>query len=351
VPSLGPEQGVKRLNFTLPLTGLPLPPRDAAVAPLDMNPVAESTLGEGHLYLAPPRFHPERGYKNMWRSEVLLRSPEPISEERQWVTTQVVWSFDRSGASASTGMGSPSSPWREDGTLLAPNEQLWYVTPYFENTAAVEGQPKLTVESKWKEVQRSKFTLDFQKLPVPEPGKILTPGTKFAAGDWGEFVVRKIAYFDEANTFSPRLASRYTMFQPPYGLAVVIEYVPSANAPKPVWGNSLHARTWDFEKAKAQDENGRSLARICEPPDGRNEPSADDLDALLPPTGTGPNEFNEKHATKNGYFFTTYLLPPTANAKSFNLQINATAEKILRTQTVTWRDIAVPLPPAPAANG
>jgi len=345
-PSLVQPQWRKQFGFTVPLANLPLPAEEnAAAAPApDMKPIAEAALGEATLFLLPPRFKPQDGYKYRWQAEVLLRAPQPQTTERQWVATGVKWFPDPRGPITTTGMGGTSRAWREDGTVLKANEQLWHVSPFFENDKPPGDAPKLTFESQWQEVQRSRFALDFKNLPVPQPGQILTPDTIFPVGALGQFVVRKIGYFDEKNTLSPRVASRYKMFQPPYGLAVVLQYVPADGAAPRLWGPGLHGRAWDFGKATARDSSGRSLVRVCYEPDGSNGPSADELDPATPVLGTPWGQFNQAAATKNGYFLTIYLLPPAAGAATFDLHLDATHEKILRAQTVTWPDVALPPP-------
>ncbi len=278
-PSLEQAQWTKRFDFTVPFSPVPT----LADAPkTDVQPVAETDLGDSHLSLLPPHFQPERGSKNMWKAEVLLQSPAADASDRQWITTGVSWSFEPARNKSFTGMNTLSSPWRDDGTLLGPNEKMWCITPSLQNDQPLPAQPKLTIESNWKEVQRSRFDLDFAKLPVPQSGQILTPNVEFPVGEWGHFSIRKIGHFDAEHTLSPRVASRYSMLQPPYGLVVVLEYVPSPNAPKPVWGNNLHARSWDLGKPAARDSSGCSLLRFCDVPDTTNGPSADDLDPQAP---------------------------------------------------------------------
>jgi hypothetical protein len=86
--------------------------------------------------------------------------------------------------------------------------------------------------------------------------------------------------------------------------------------------------------------------RTCDTSDGRAGFAIDDLDAAAPPLGAPYVDKQKSAAAQNGTFLTLYLLPPSAGAATFQLQMDAMHQAVLRTQTVKWADIALPQPPA-----
>lgn len=344
-PSREQQKWHKRFHFSVPPGAVPLPAGEPAAT--GAAPLAEAPLGQSNLQLISLRPDPGDGYKQRWRGEIVLRAPADATPNRQWSATGAKWYSEPGRNVTSTGLNPTGSAWLENGARLGPNDRTWMVSPHYDNNHELAAASKLTLETSWKETEVSSFALDFSGLPVPEAGKILTPDAVFSAGEWGQFFVRKIGAFDQMHSLSPRLASRTAQLQPPYGLAVVLEYVPKNATTKIAWGQQLNARTWGFGKVSARDATGRSLVRTCDRPTGGHI-SADDLDPSLPVIEKSGANLTQSQTAKSGYFLTLYLLPPAPEARTFSLQLPARAEKILQTQTVIWPDIVLPaLAPSP----
>ena len=320
--------GAVNFEATTPVPKPAVP--NATVAP--DAPIAQQPLGAGQLHLYALKLSPENGYKWSWRGQLLLTeppAPKQGEDEIAWKPTSVSYQLP-GGASSSTGLGTDNL-WRSDGVALQKGQHAWQVVPQFSFKKDEVAPTKVTVETKWEQVRTSEFTWQFADLPAPAPGEVIEIEKTVSAGEFGTFTLRKIGYFTEAKPLSERVAKRAQRFQPPYGLAIVVEHTPAPGNKVYGWSDSPNSGTWNLAIDAAHDNGGRLLLRACDAPAATNAAGRDELQAADAP------------ATKR-LLTTLYLLPTSADARTFEFSLRATRRTILNKQTVTFADVALPAP-------
>ena len=331
--------------FDVPRAAIALP---AAIAPPAI--AAQTTLGDGKLSLTSFRYESFNGYKYSWHAQMLLEMPWPMTWEHEWLAGARIFSEkpgDRGYVSG--GDNDESRPrwshWNFDNTPLTPNQTLYETYAQFMDDPnnpkpAPRPAPQFaSIEIHWREVKRTHYETEFTGLPVPKAGEILTPEIAQPLGDLGQLIVRKVAFFDEAHTFSPLLSDRIPFLQPHEGLAVVLELVPAAGSPAFPWGFTYY-NDWDFSTDGGKDDSGRALKRHLDKSHFSTYQRQDELD----PTST-TFRGGQMPPQPKGYLLTMFLLPPTAGAHTFSLNVGTNREMILRKVSTKFTD--VPLPPLP----
>ena len=321
--------GAVSFEAAVPLPKPAMP--DATLAP--EAPIAQQPLGAGQLQLQALQLSPENGYKWSWRGQLLLT--EPLAQKRDdgdeiaWKPTSV--SYQRpNGSSTSTGLGTDNF-WRSDGVALQKEQHAWQVIPQFSFKKDEDAPSKVTVETKWEQVRTSNFALQFAGVPLPAPGEIVEVEKTVSAGEFGTFTLRKIGHFTQEQPLSESVAKRAQKFQPPYGLAVVIEHTPAPADKVYGWSGTSVSGTWNLTIDEARDSRDRLLLRVCDAPAATRAAPRDELQAADAP------------ATQT-LLTTLYLLPASADAQTFGFSLRAIRSTILDRQTVTFADIALPAP-------
>lgn len=327
LPPLEPSGG-KRFRVTLPAPAIV-----AAPAPLPA-PVATLKLGDDTLQLLPLTPTIE-GDSVQWSGQLLQQTPAAdVADGAVWEAKMV--SYTPGG---NTGLGRDEL-WLQNGAPAAPGQTVWLARPSWPKNRAGAVPDKATIAIQWERVKRESFDLDFGDLPLPAPGQIVETNATLAAGEAGTFAVKKIGWFTETETFSPLLRARASRFQPPYGLAVVVEWVPAQIEKGFDWNPDSFSGTWDLRAFGGQDSAGRDLARTCDVGDGRHLPSTDDLNVAA----TVENS-ERKNGALPPFLATFYLLPPTEGAKNFTFHLQARRNTVLERQTTTFTDVPlIPLP-------
>jgi hypothetical protein len=328
-PEFRDPNAVQPFRFTLASRDWrPYPSAPAAARP----PIATRSLGDDGTTLALEELEPsgEKGWAASWRGRLVVTASRALPERREWVNTRFEW---RKLGEPFPGGGAFLEPHdREgkrilthaDGRPFARSEQGWEARLVFDSSQTQTPPERLALYSEWQEVEHATFDLDFEDLPVPQVGEIVTAEREAKAGRFGRFILRKVGWFDSRHPLSSGVKGIFPRANPAEGLAVVVEYVPADGTPAPVWDPSPLKNPWRFTGWKAEDSTGRRLIRGDDLRSSQH-PIRDEL--AEPPGGTA---------------FTVFLLPPAEGAKRFRLQLRASRAVALREAKVVFEDLPAP---------
>ena len=258
-------------------TELPMP-RPADVVVTD-NFVAQHPLGTGVLKLSPLKYSPEDDWELSWRGQILQETMGDTTENGDpvnWISTAVNYSAP-GGFNGQTGLRIDGF-WRDNGAALQANQSALQAVMQFSARKDVETPTTATIKTDWEKVRTSDFTLKFADLPVPTPGQIIDIEKTLDAGEFGSFTLRKIGYFTAEQPLSPQVGARLQKFQPPYGLAVVVEHTPSARHGVSSWTSPANFATWKLAPQDARDSRGGDLLRNCDVPAANRAVGLDELE-------------------------------------------------------------------------
>lgn len=293
----------------------------------DDKPFDEAPLGNAKVSIWPLRAVKSRFRAGEWRAQMILHA-SPKDKAETWVCTDFLV---RAGdATLMAGVNGGWLLWKDDGTPLKEKEKLWHLQPaWFPNERSSNILPlKVTIQTEWKQSEQTPYLLSFLNLPVPGIGEVQNVDRVLDAGDWGQFVVRKVGWSTEEKPLSNTIRERMSKMMPPQGLSVVVEYLPSAKAQESVWEERTKSSVWSFKINSARDAKEYPLRRY-------NDDSLEQIQWLdgLSDSGQSPQ----------GHFLTIHLLPPP-KSKTFTLNLEATREVVLQRQTIVFKEMDLPRP-------
>ena len=296
--------------------------------------VAQQPLGTGVLKLEALKYSGKNSRELEWSGQLLLEEPSVATtngDPTDWRPTSVKYSAP-GGFNAQTGLRDDNL-WRTNGAALQQNQNAWQVAPQLSERKGQDTPQTATIETKWERVRTSDFTLRFAGLPAPAPGQIVDVEKTVSAGEFGTFTIRKIGSFTAEQPLSPLIGARMAQFQPPYGMAVVIEHTPSPEHQVLGWNGQTNYPTWKLTAQDARDDRGRELGRNCDDSAVQRAAGRDEL-AAPQAAAAAPQVLRA----------TLYLLPASAQATTFEFSLRAVRRTITDEQTVTFSDIALPAP-------
>lgn len=322
------ETAIQHFRFVLPARELRLVPGEPGGS---KQQIAVKPLGDTGGTVTIEKLEPgsDVAFSAAWNGRLLLRSEVPQAETRRWTATRFEWRLPGESWPGGLGFLEDGNPvggrllTRRDGSLLASTDSEWDYRLGFDGSKTRKPPEKMTFYSEWAEVESHPFALDFQNVPIPRPGTVISMRRVSEVGSFGRFVVRKVGWYDAEQTLSTGVAAIGKMQNPHAGLAVVIDYEAAPGTPDPLWDRLPSSNPWAFREWDAEDTRGRDLAR---------SETRDSQHAIQ----------DELEPKSSRSAMTVFLLPPAPGVKSFRLQARAVRAVTLRRATVTFEDLAAP---------
>jgi len=312
-------------HLTLPI---PVPPSKPSTAP---HALYVCPLDAGRVILEPERFFSGSGDGCQFESQLIFDMPDSQIQGLTWSA------FESTCLVTGSALREPGvapdyadAPFRVGGPPLTPNQAVSKIDstiPYFPwpDPKLDYVDKNLNISVTCRQVRKTLFHLNFSSLPIPAPGRVSPANVAVQAGNYGQFIVRKVGWFTEEQPLSAIVAKKSAQMQPPYGLAVVIEHVPNRPEPTFKWGDG---ESWSLTTGKSVDVTGRELNLDQRVP---NDPPEDsEIDDLA-----GPGR------PLRGYFATFYFLPPATGSHTFDMELDAFRKELLPPQLVTFKNVLV----------
>jgi len=217
------------------------------------------------------------------------------------------------------------------GAPLGPNQSSHVIDAYLGNDwphpPPKELATTITIGLTCRPLKSTLFHLHFEGLPVPDPGGTISVHREVAAGEYGAFVVNKVAWI--TGTQTQTTAGNRSENSGQDELAVLLQFVPTRTEPTLAWAQD---GSWDLSLASSRDDIGRDLGT---------------------PSVTGEYQFRglgwtdglsaQKPASK-GFYATIYLRPPAPGATTFDFDLDAFRKEWFATKEVKFQDIPIRIP-------
>ncbi|HEY3329497.1 MAG TPA: hypothetical protein VGK19_05710 [Capsulimonadaceae bacterium] len=323
-------------SFTFPLkcTDILMPPVTPQSQP---NPVLRQMMTDGStITIRKIDVTWTRSYGLVYRGDIIIDTPNLISNGEQWINDEMSWSLP-GGGSGRTGSGGSGPYWTDDGAPIANDQSHFYLSMSIDRAAASQTIRTLSAVTRWTRTRTDRYAASFPNVPIPLPGSIQPINTTVRAHSRdnraqdasaaGYYTLRKIGSFDEDHLLTPNIAIMSNLMMPPCGVAAVVQHTDLPPGPS-VTGSM--PETLRITLVKAQDDMGRSLLRKPQPWRPSDLRPLDDL-AL----GSAVT------AAVNLYFY-----PPTLGAKLLSFDLDIDREVAIAKTKAEFPNIPLPEPPS-----